>query len=124
MCSCPLCKTRTNDKYRVVYWDHQRPELEKEFHFSHYITIRRKAEVAQQLGLSERQVKIWFQKTRAKERKQNKKKEEAMRASGNMTTHKLEPLDSPPAISASHHVHGHAHSPNMGPSRSTTRPTG
>nr|KAG5691973.1 hypothetical protein BaRGS_011364 [Batillaria attramentaria] len=107
-------KFRTNDKYCVVYSDHQRPELEKEFHFSRYITIRRKEEVAQQLGLSERQVKIWFQKTRAKERKQNKKKEEAMRASGNMTTPKLEPLDSPPAISASHHVHGHAHSPNMG----------
>nr|KAG5698841.1 hypothetical protein BaRGS_019693 [Batillaria attramentaria] len=107
-------KTRTKDKYRVVYSDHQRLELEKEFHFSRYITIRRKAEIAQQLGLSERQVKIWFQNRRAKERKQNKKKEEAMRASGNMTTPKLEPLDSPPAISASHHVHGHAHSPNMG----------
>ena len=49
-------KTRTKDKYRVVYSDHQRLELEKEFHFSRYITIRRKAEIAQQLSLSERQV--------------------------------------------------------------------
>ncbi|EEB10664.1 Antennapedia, putative [Pediculus humanus corporis] len=69
-------KTRTKDKYRVVYTDHQRLELEKEFHYSRYITIRRKAELASNLGLSERQVKIWFQNRRAKERKQVKRKEE------------------------------------------------
>ncbi|KAJ8297665.1 hypothetical protein KUTeg_024196 [Tegillarca granosa] len=71
-------KTRTKDKYRVVYSDHQRLELEKEFHYSRYITIRRKAELAQNLALSERQVKIWFQNRRAKERKQNKKRDEAI----------------------------------------------
>ncbi|XP_049628685.1 LOW QUALITY PROTEIN: homeobox protein CDX-1 [Suncus etruscus] len=62
-------KTRTKDKYRVVYTDHQRLELEKEFHYSRYITIRRKSELAANLGLTERQVKIWFQSRRAKERK-------------------------------------------------------
>ncbi|XP_063784700.1 homeobox protein CDX-1 [Pseudophryne corroboree] len=67
-------KTRTKDKYRVVYTDHQRLELEKEFHYSRYITIRRKAELAATLSLTERQVKIWFQNRRAKERKVNKKK--------------------------------------------------
>lgn len=51
-------KTRTKDKYRVVYTDHQRLELEKEFHYSRYITIRRKAELAATLGLSERQVRM------------------------------------------------------------------
>jgi hypothetical protein len=44
----------------VVYSDHQRLELEKEFHYSRYITIRRKAELAQALNLTERQV-IGFQ---------------------------------------------------------------
>ncbi|KAM5299506.1 homeobox protein CDX-1 [Ctenodactylus gundi] len=68
-------KTRTKDKYRVVYTDHQRLELEKEFHYSRYITIRRKSELAANLGLTERQVKIWFQNRRAKERKVNKKQQ-------------------------------------------------
>ncbi|NXO04377.1 CDX4 protein, partial [Rhinopomastus cyanomelas] len=67
-------KTRTKEKYRVVYTDHQRLELEKEFHCNRYITIRRKSELAANLGLSERQVKIWFQNRRAKERKMIKKK--------------------------------------------------
>ena len=80
----------------MVYSDHQRLELEKEFHYSRYITIRRKAELSQALNLSERQVsfkilyhlvlvkslkiflqvKIWFQNRRAKERKQMKKRDE------------------------------------------------
>ena len=51
-----LGRTRTKDKYRVVYSDHQRLELEKEFHYSRYITIRRKSELAQGLSLTERQV--------------------------------------------------------------------
>ncbi|KAF7668443.1 hypothetical protein LDENG_00011910 [Lucifuga dentata] len=67
-------KTRTKDKYRVVYTDQQRLELEKEFQFNRYITIRRKAELSLALSLSERQVKIWFQNRRAKERKINRKK--------------------------------------------------
>lgn len=69
-------KTRTKDKYRVVYTDYQRLELEKEYHTSRYITIRRKTELAQSLSLSERQVKIWFQNRRAKERKQTKKRDD------------------------------------------------
>ncbi|XP_061165438.1 homeobox protein CDX-1-like [Saccostrea echinata] len=80
-------KTRTKDKYRVVYSDHQRLELEKEFHYSRYITIRRKAELAQNLALSERQVKIWFQNRRAKERKQNKKREDLNSSNPEMNIH-------------------------------------
>ncbi|XP_049898220.1 homeobox protein CDX-1a [Epinephelus moara] len=67
-------KTRTKDKYRVVYTDQQRLELEKEFQYNRYITMRRKTELSMALSLSERQVKIWFQNRRAKERKINRKK--------------------------------------------------
>ncbi|CAI5793882.1 homeobox protein CDX-1-like [Podarcis lilfordi] len=74
ICLMILSKTRTREKYRVVYTDHQRLELEKEFHYNRYITIRRKSELAANLRLSERQVKIWFQNRRAKERKLMKKK--------------------------------------------------
>lgn len=49
-------KTRTKDKYRVVYNETQRFELESEFFKSKYITSRRKTELASFLDLSQRQV--------------------------------------------------------------------
>jgi len=74
--SCAGNKTRTKDKYRVVYTEQQKVELEKEFLFNQYITIQRKAELAGSIGLSDRQVKIWFQNRRAKERKCRRKRDE------------------------------------------------
>uniref|UniRef100_A0A1I8IPX4 Homeobox domain-containing protein n=1 Tax=Macrostomum lignano TaxID=282301 RepID=A0A1I8IPX4_9PLAT len=70
----PNCemKTRTQDKYRQVYSSHQRFELEKEYHFQKYISTARKSELSKTLRLSERQIKIWFQNRRAKERRQRK----------------------------------------------------
>ena len=74
-------KTRTKDKYRIVYSEYQKVELEKEYHFSKYITIQRKTELARHIALSERQVKIWFQNRRAKERKLKRKDEKNVNVS-------------------------------------------
>uniref|UniRef100_A0AC34Q606 Homeobox domain-containing protein n=1 Tax=Panagrolaimus sp. JU765 TaxID=591449 RepID=A0AC34Q606_9BILA len=62
-------RVRTQDTYRTVYSELQRLELEKEFCTSKFITTTRKAELADELKLTERQIKIWFQNRRAKERK-------------------------------------------------------
>lgn len=64
-------KTRTRDKYRVVYTDKQRLELEKEFQSNRYITMRRKAELSMALGLSERQVRRLQSKTSSRARREH-----------------------------------------------------
>uniref|UniRef100_A0AC35UB76 Homeobox domain-containing protein n=1 Tax=Rhabditophanes sp. KR3021 TaxID=114890 RepID=A0AC35UB76_9BILA len=60
---------RTNTVYRRVYSSRQTLILENEFKLNPFLTKSTKAELAHVLNLEEKQIKIWYQNQRAKQRR-------------------------------------------------------
>lgn len=76
-------RTSSRPWCRPVFTQLQRRGLEKRFQVTKYVTKRERLQIGAMLGLSETQVKVWFQNRRTKwrheaARREEKQKEQAI----------------------------------------------
>jgi hypothetical protein len=65
-------KGKKTRKPRTIYSSHQLQMLQQRFKQAQYLALPERAELANTLGLSQTQVKIWFQNRRSKQKKMSK----------------------------------------------------
>lgn len=86
-------RTSSRPWCRPVFTQLQRRGLEKRFQVTKYVTKRERLQIGAMLGLSETQVKVWFQNRRTKwrheaARKEEKQKEQALNKAKENQKHK------------------------------------